>query len=83
MRNESIALDGLKGPYNSFAMSLQISYPGIEQMKLKYRNDSVRSTCSTGMLLCYFLRFKKSTLALGSNRFTRPFVKTETLISPM
>ena len=57
VKNESIALDGLKGPYNSFAMSLQISYPGIEQVKLKYRNDSVRSMRSTGMLLCYFLCF--------------------------
>lgn len=65
MRNESIVHWMVsKVLIILFAMSLQISYPGIEQMKLKYRNDSVRSMRSTGMLLCYFLCFKKSTLAV-------------------
>lgn len=46
VKNVGIELDGLKSPSSSFAMTLQISYPGIEQMKLRYRNDSVRSMCS-------------------------------------
>lgn len=34
-----------------FSLILQISYPSIEQSKLRYRNDSVRSMCSNGMFL--------------------------------